>query len=413
MRITMLTVGTRGDVQPVVALGVECAERGHDVTVATHAPFRNFVESRGLSFAPLPGDPRTVLDTPEAQRLVRTGTSVVTFLRRFLRLLRPWFDELTEAAESACERADLILYSPLAFVGWHLGEASGVPTALMALQPLEPTSEWSTVSLGGRNLGGPINLLTHAATRQLAWQPLRRPVQRWRRRLGLAPDPFTGPYRRLREERHPQLYGFSEAVVPRPADWPDHVSITGYWFLGTPEAWTPPPDLTGFLDAGPAPIYVGFGSMSGTEAATESVVRSALALGRRVIVDGPAEVAGDLAGEVFAVHDVPHSWLLPACAGAVHHGGAGTTAAALRAGLPSVVVPGYADQPFWGRRVHAIGAGPEPLDPDHLHTDAVTAAVRSLDRFRPGAKAVAAALAIENGTATAADLVEELARSGP
>ena len=403
MRVTMLTVGTRGDVQPVVALGSELAVRGHDVVVATHETFREFVEGRGLGFAHLPGDPRAELESPEGRRLVSTGASLVRFIRRFLDLLEPWFDDLTKAASEACRGADVIVYSPLAFVGWHLAEASGVPAVMMALQPFEPTSAWSTVTLGGRHLGGPLNRLTHHAGRQLAWQPLRGPVRRWRRSLGLPPGSWLGPYRRLRRERHLQLYGFSPTVVPPPPDWPDHVVVTGYWFLDEPPDWQPPAELAAFLDAGPEPVYVGFGSMSGTEAATEAAVRAVRTLGRRAVVSGTG--VRD-ASDVFATPDVPHSWLLPRVAGAIHHGGAGTTAAMLRAGVPSVVVPGYADQPFWARRVRALGAGPSPVPLADVTERDLIRAVRSLGDHGAGARATAAALAGEDGAAAAAGWIE-------
>jgi len=205
-------------------------------------------------------------------------------------------------------------------------------------------------------------------------------------------DPLISRARRaegLRAQRSgqfgdcPILYGFSPAVVPTPTDWPAFVHPTGYWFLDAPRDWRPPVALSAFLAAGPPPVYVGFGSMRNRQpqVVTALVVEALERAGQRGVLhsgwDGLAELR--LPETIFPVDSIPHDWLFPRMAAIVHHGGAGTTAAALRAGRPAVVVPFFADQPFWARRVYELGVGPYPLPRARLTAarlaDAITAAV--------------------------------------
>jgi UDP:flavonoid glycosyltransferase YjiC (YdhE family) len=228
-------------------------------------------------------------------------------------------------------------------------------------------------------LPGPLNRLTHVAANQAFWQLCRRPVNGWRGRLGLPDHPFLGPYRRMREERRPLLYGFSPAVVPRPADWDPWVHVTGYWFLPEPAGWQPPDELEEFLGDGPPPVCIGFGSMRprDPEALSDAVVGALRRTGRRAVVQagwaglGAADEPG-----ILVAGEIPHSWLFPRAAAVVHHGGAGTTAAALRAGRPSVVAPFFADQFFWGRRVARLGVGPPPIPQRHLTAEKLATALR-------------------------------------
>jgi UDP:flavonoid glycosyltransferase YjiC (YdhE family) len=377
MRIGLLTVGSRGDVQPFVALARALADAGHDPTVATHEPFRPLVEGAGLRFAPLPGDPRSVLETDEAKRLLASGRSMVRFAKRFVGVLRPWFDELTTATAPVVDAADMVVYTALSFAAWHQAQAQHKPTALASLQPFTPTRTFSSVAGGGADRGSFLNLASHRVTEQLFWQPLRSPVNRWRvETLGLAPTPFWGPYRLLENTKEPQLLGFSPTLVPRPPDWPEHVRVTGAWFFDQPSVT--PAGFDAFVDGGDPPVYIGFGSMS--DADGEWLARVAVDAARRanrrvVLGSGWAELAHD-GSDVFVLGDVPHHLVFPKMAAIVHHGGAGTTHSAARAGVPQVVVPFFADQPFWACRVNDLCVGPPPVPRRTLDRDGLAEAIR-------------------------------------
>ena len=410
MRILLATVGSRGDVEPYVALARELD--AHKVTLATHETFRTFVEGHGVSFAPLPGDPREVLRTEQAHELLSTGASVVRFARRFLGVLEPWFEDLAAATEPLVRRADVAGYSPLAFTVWHQAQAFGVATALTALQPFARTRAFSTVPGGGADRGRLWNLASHVLTEQLFWQPLRRPVNRWRvEALGLDPLPHAGPHRQLAESGDPQLYGFSPSLVPPPADWPDTIHVTGAWRLTEPG--TLDPALGHFLDSGPAPVYVGFGSMVDRDASamSEIVVAAAAQAGVRVVLGaGWTGLAGDTGADVMVVGETPHHLVFPRMAAVVHHGGAGTTHTAAAAGVPQVVVPFFADQPFWGHRVHQTGIGPPPVPRSDLTPERLSAAIRRATAADITARAVriGGEVRAEQGAAAAARILGSL-----
>jgi UDP:flavonoid glycosyltransferase YjiC (YdhE family) len=261
-----------------------------------------------------------------------------------------------------------------------------------------------------------LNRFSHHLTRQIFWQGFRSADRLARRQvLQLQPAPLWGPYRSTYLQGMPTLYGFSPSVIPPPPDWGEDTHVTGYWFLDPDQGWQPNSGLLAFLESGPPPVYVGFGSMGNRNPqATAALVARALDMsGQRAVLSsgwGGMEV-DDLPESVFLVGSVPHTWLFPRMASVVHHGGAGTTAAGLRAGVPSVVVPFFGDQPFWGRRVHELGAGPEPIPRRHLSAGRLARAIENAVSD-PGMSQRAAELGArirnEDGLARAAAVIGQL-----
>lgn len=409
MRTTIFTVGSRGDVQPYVALGGALAARGLDVTVATHEPFREFVTDRGLGFAALPGDPRELLASPEAQELVRTGLGLIRFARRFVGILEPWFWRLVDAITPIHADSDAVLYSALAFPTWHLAQVDRTPTIQLSLQPLLPTSAFPAITTSFSDLGSLGNRLTHRINQQLFWQPLRSAVDRWRvRDLGLPRQGMRGPYAELSAKREPIVHGFSRHLVTPPPDWPDYTIVSGHWPL--PDDRPLPDETVAWLDDGPAPVYVGFGSIRDSEAEhlADVAITAAEHAGVRLVLDSGWTGLGAVAGErVHVVYDTDHTRLFPRMSAIVHHGGAGTTHTAATAGAPSMAVPYYADQPFWGRRLHAIGVGAPPLPRSRLGADSLTERLTVLDdeKTRRRAAQIGEAMRSERGLETASDFI--------
>jgi UDP:flavonoid glycosyltransferase YjiC (YdhE family) len=192
--------------------------------------------------------------------------------------------------------------------------------------------------------------------------------------------PFSGPYNSLRTRDLPILYGFSPSVIAKPSDWDENTHVTGYWFLDAPDDWIPSSKLANFLDAGSPPVYIGFGSMSHRNPVeTADLVLEALRRShqRAILLSGWGSLQGsDLPDTVFMIDSVPHAWLFPRMAAVVHHGGAGTTAAGLRAGVPSVIVPFFGDQPFWGQRIADLGVGPDPIPRNKLTVERLARAIQ-------------------------------------
>ncbi|WP_410632389.1 glycosyltransferase [Amycolatopsis sp. cmx-4-83] len=399
--VVIVAPGSRGDVQPCVALGQGLAAAGDRVRVLAAPGFRGLIEARGLAFAPLSADPGEVLGSAAGRAW--TAGRPHKFVSGLRKVLRPILTRLLADTHTGAAGADLILAPTLGFLGTHLAAHLGVPNAELHYQPSVPTRAFAHPLLPAAGRLGPWGRqLSFPAVDALAWQLLRPEIDHWRREtLGLPAAGARGPRRRA-----PVLCGFSGAVVPRPPDWPAHVHVTGYWFLDA-GPWRPGPRLRDFLAAGPPPVYVGFGSMRPAEAEqTFETVRTSL---RRAGLRGLLATEGDFDDDdLLTVADVPHGWLFPRTAAVVHHGGAGTTAAALRAGVPSLVCPVFSDQPYWGDRVSRLSAGPKPLPLKALDVEVLTARLRELTGnplFRRGAQYVGARLRAEDGVAHAVSVL--------
>lgn len=420
--LTIITIGSRGDVQPYVALGRGLQTAGFGVRLATHELFRDFVADHGLEFAPLAGDPQAMLDTPEGQAWLESDRNPVQFLRYFIRLSRPRLRQNFADSVVACRGTDAIIYSSLGVTGYHVAEMMGIPAIMTALQPYTPTTAFPAVGAKTPPISaGWINYLSHLVVQQALWLPFRDLVNEWRQAsLGLEPLPLWGPYRRQRKEKHPVLYGYSPAVIPRPDDWPPWMQVTGYWFLQETEKeeWRPPPDLQAFLDAGDPPVYIGFGSMRDRDPAQlERMVETAVSRSgvRAIVLSGWSGMQPrSKTDDIFVVDAAPHDWLFPRVTAVVHHGGAGTTAAGLRAGKPSLLIPYFADQHFWGRRVAILQAGPAPIPRAELTADALSRALQQAyyhPHLRRRAATVGRAIRAEDGVAQAVAHVQQILNS--
>lgn len=407
MRITILAIGSRGDVQPLVALGLGLQRAGHEVCVVTADDFETFVRGRGLDFFPLGVSVRRLLETGAAQAPLETGNNVIRGMWQLIRVMQPFLEQLMEGTWRACQGTEAIIYSTLGVGAYNIAEKLDLPCCWALSFPIfSRTRAMPSIAFPLLPLGGLYNLLSHIFVEQLAQQFVGRFINRWRQeRLDLPPiSLFKWPYGQLRGRPVPTLYSFSPAVVPRPPDWGDHVHVTGYWFLDRPSDWRPPADLVDFFESGPPPVYVGFGSMShrDPERATRIVLDALRQSGQRgLIATGWGGLSrADLPADVFELESVPHDWLFPRVAAVVHHGGAGTTAAGLRAGVPSVILPHFGDQPFWARQVERLGVGPKPILRKKLTAERLADAVRAAvedETMRARAAALGEKIRAEDG----------------
>ncbi|MGA5462609.1 glycosyltransferase [Mycobacterium sp. NPDC050041] len=410
-RIVIEAFGTRGDVAPLTGLGARLRDDlGVDVAIAAQRPYGDMIAAAGLEFRLLPRD------TEEATRTSGYGQALVdgARMRPSKAVLAAMRDDLAgvgEAMAHAGRDADLLLLEgPVgSLLGYHVAEALGVPSMGVALQPASATAEFAPPPLTARSFGRMGNRMAwHMAggIGEKVYTPL---IDDLRRSLGVPPRSRRA-YQAQRAARWPILYGFSPHVVPRPRDWRPGLDVTGYWWPAEARGWRPPAELVEFLEAGPPPVYVGFGSTATAhgEKLSETISRALHGAGvRGVVQSGWARLqcAGD---DVLTVDDIPHAWLFPRMAAIVHHGGAGTAAAALRAGVPSVPVAGIVDQPFWSHRLHRLGAATRPLHRHTLTADdlatAITAATTTV-AYRERAEQLSHLLADEDGAADAAGLI--------
>ncbi|HRN67236.1 MAG TPA: glycosyltransferase [Promineifilum sp.] len=381
--ITIVTTGSRGDVQPFIALGLGLTANGHTVRLATHTLYADWIQSNGLGFSPVEGDPMEAVQGRQGRDWMETGRRGLGFVRGFRELIGPILHQATADVLAACDGTDLILFSgPAFYTAYNVAEKLGKPFIQSYLQPVNPTREFPSAIFPTRHKGGALfNYATHVIGGQLFWQMIR-PIMNDVRRdlLKLRPFSFGGPFLDMLRRRLPVVHGYSPTVLPKPHDWNESAFVTGFWFQDDP-AYTPSEALATFLASGEPPVYVGFGSMTGNDPERlTAVTLEALRLsGRRgVLLSGWAGLAeGDLPDSVLRLDAVPHDWLFPHMAAVVHHGGVGTTHVGLRAGVPNVVVPFFGDQPFWGDRVYELGAGPRPISQSELTAGRLAAAIET------------------------------------
>jgi sterol 3beta-glucosyltransferase len=415
MKILISTFGVRGDVQPYLALAVGLQAAGHHVTLATSDTFTRWIESYGIHTHPTRFSLADLTLSPEGQAVLKSNNvlRLMGLMRAEMRQSAPAQDDTWAAMQSA----DLAIQSPAGCGAFEAAALRGLPVVLASPVPFAPTRAFPSVFLGapGFSLGTAYNTFTHHLMHRVLWSMMGGPLSdHLRRKLGLRRwGSFGQQLAYARAQEIPMLYGFSEHVLPRPADWDATQRVTGYWFLEPPAGWSPPNELQRFLDDGPAPVYIGFGSIvqGDAEARTRLALRALELTGQRgVLSTGWGGLARQAAPPtVYIVEDVPHAWLFPRMAAVVHHGGAGTTAAGLRAGVPSLLAPFAADQFFWAERVSGLGVGPRLPGMRRLTVEALAAGIHTAvtdTALHARAAALGEQIRAEDGLAAAVALIE-------
>jgi sterol 3beta-glucosyltransferase len=424
MRIVMAGLGSRGDVQPMAALGLRLAEAGHETTLAVPQSGLGLIDDPRLRLYGLALDMRQEMASSFGRDLVRGPEAPLVALRAVRTIANRTGPLIWNGLWPLVQQADLLIHemtsaSPIL----SMAEAAGIPALGVWLQPNSPTAAFPSPLAPGpfKQRSGWRNRLNHWLTAQILWQMIRPGVNTMRQKtLGLPPWPLTGPFETLRRQKRPTLMAYSERLVPRPADWDQHVAVTGWFFLDQGRAYVPSTALATFLAAGPPPLYVGFGSMTllNPQATAEAIRTAARAVGARLIMAagwGGLTSASDAGEGVFLLDAVPHDWLFPHMAAIIHHGGAGTTAAAVRAGVPSIVVPFMADQCFWGHMLMQQGVCPATLPSQTLRAEELAQAMaRTLGdgAMRERAAALGRAVRAEDGTAAAVTRIEAWMAAG-
>jgi sterol 3beta-glucosyltransferase len=408
MKITILTYGSRGDVQPFLPLSLGLMDRGHSVILAAPLRFKNLIEGCGITFAPLAGDPEDL-----SRRLNNSGYNPIKQVRELMDHAINIGVDVLRQTEEACQDADLIIHTFTHAVGAHtLAREKNIPDLHIQTFPMfTPTGDYPNITmpdLGFRVL----NRLSHILSSHITWWTSRFGFEQVRRKVGLPKRKLFWPFADdPHRPRTPILCAWSPVILPPSSDWPPHVYATGYYFSPLDQAYQPPLELDSFLKTSKPPVCVSFGSMVNKDAERiDQIVRESLRQtnNRGIILSGWSSIKDRSSADLLYLESVPHDWLLPHCSMIIHHGGAGTTSAGLRAGLPNVVVPFMADQPFWGRRVHAIGAGPKPILVKNLSVEGLTQAIAEAesDVLRKRAQAIGQKIRGEDGVTNAVHMIE-------
>ncbi|MBO4252939.1 glycosyltransferase [Streptomyces griseorubiginosus] len=411
-----MTAGSRGDVAPYTGLGHGLVRAGHEVTLVTHARFEPLVAGSGVRFHPLPVDPRAELESARGRGLHRSATGVGKLVR-VVAMARALVGRMADDLVAAARSSELLLLSgSVGPLGRTIAEGLSLPYLDVPLQPLAPTREFGPPMLGVRSLGAVGNRIAGHGVTLAVEQVFAGALPAVRQRLGLPPANATAVRRARERQARPVLHGFSELVVPRPGDWRAGLTVAGYWwpYDGDSEL---PSALRDFLHAGPPPVYVGLGSATvpDPERLSGAVVRALRRAGLRgVIQRGWAGLeASD--SDMLTIDEVPHAVLFPRMAAVVHHAGAGTTAAALRAGVPTVPVPIQFDEGFWAARLVALGVAPRALPLRRLTADTLATALMRATRdpaFARRAADLGARIREEDGVAPVLAAVHRCGTAG-
>jgi UDP:flavonoid glycosyltransferase YjiC (YdhE family) len=407
--ILITALGTRGDVVPFTGLGTRLQRAGHRVAIAAQEPFRGLVEQAGLEFRRLPGDPEAGAQSEEWQQYFEEGHSRRSY-KGIIPTLVEGMREVGPAIVEAAKDTEILLTGfGAAMPSYQVGLGLGIPTAGVFLVPGAPTGDFPPAPLPMPSLGRWGNRLVY----RLAMPGERiflAGLNELRRDLGLTPTTLAAIRREQCERRWPILHGFSEHVVPRPADWRSGLDVVGYWWPPMKPDWEPPAALRDFLDAGESPVYFGYGSGGLSQSGRLAEITAAVArkAGVRAVVSG-LEVTGD---DMISIGTVDFDWLFPRMRALVHHGGAGTTALGLWSGVPAVTTPVIVDQHFWGRRLVQLGASPASIPYKKLDPDRLALALRqTLDdpSYRARTQKLQSRIQDEDGGGPVVNLVNSLA----
>ncbi|KAJ7630514.1 glycosyltransferase family 1 protein [Roridomyces roridus] len=406
LHFTFLTIGSRGDVQPYIALAKGLMADGHKTRIATHGEFKEWIESHGIEFGFVGGDPAELM-----RICIENGTFTVSFLKEGLQKFRGWLDDLLKNSWEACQGTDVLVESPSAMGGYHIAEALAIPYFRAFTMTWTRTRAYPhAFAVPERKMGGGYNYMTYVMFDQIFWRAISGQINRWRKNvLHLGSTSL--------DKMEPHKIPF----FPPPLDWPEWIRVTGYWFLPDADVsakkWAPPEDLVKFIDQaradGKKVVYIGFGSIvvSDPKTMTRCVVDAVLNSGVRAILSkgwsdrlqakasDASEPEVPLPKEIYPISSIP---MIDACC---HHGGAGTTGASLRAGIPTVIRPFFGDQFFWADRVEALGVGTgvRKLTVDNL-TEALISAttdIKQIDRARLMGEQIRA----EDGVSTAIESI--------
>ncbi|MCL7050966.1 hypothetical protein MKW94_011673 [Papaver nudicaule] len=373
LQIVMLIVGTRGDVQPFIAIGKRLQDYGHRVRLATHGNFKEFVLTAGLEFYPLGGDPKVLAEYMVKNKgFLPTNPSEIPIQRKQLK-------EIIFSLHSACKEPDLdsgirfkaeaIIANPPAYGHEHVAEALNVPIHIFFTMPWTPTSQFPHPLSRIKKQAG--HRVSYQIVDSMIWLGIRDMINEFRKKkLNLRPVTYLSGAHGSGSDV-PHGYIWSPNLVPKPKDWGPKIDVVGFCFLDLASNYTPPKSLIDWLESGPKPVYIGFGSLpvQEPEKMTQIIVEALEITGQRGIINKGWGGLGELAepkDSIYLLDNCPHDWLFLQCTAVVHHGGAGTTAAGLKAACPTTIVPFFGDQPFWGERVHARGVGPPPIPIDEF-----------------------------------------------
>ncbi len=418
-KITILTIGTSGDVNPFIALGHELKNEGFEVTIATNDEFKSLIESYGLAFSTVVGDVRSSMQADKVKKSIEGGGQSKEFFDSLMEEAEPHFEKTLLQFKDACSHADVVISSALTLHFAHfLTDYFDIPLVFCSVNPAGPTSEFHHVLAdppkGPKLMHSAYNKTTHKILTEVVWKYVKPKIERsWNKHMPPMKFPKSDPLAKAFEKKLPLiLMAYSPTLLPKPKDWSILQHVTGYWNLPVSEAYIPPKEIVDFIEAGDTPIYVGFGSMNNPtdKMLSESIIPAIKTLKQRAIVmdDGTDLSAYRDDKDILIIKYADFNWLFPKMKAIIHHGGVGTTGIGIQAGAPTLIVSFIPDQRFWGWRLAQMGAMPNPIPKKTLNSavflERLTDLINNIE-YKNKTQDLSLSMQKENGTATAVDLI--------
>ena len=408
--ITILCAGSRGDFQPYIALAVQLKKLGKEVRITGSKSFEEFIRSYGIDVYPIAADIKTLNVDPKLLKAAGSADNPLKMLLTFNKM-KEYGIHMVNDYYSACEGSELIIYHPGCTIGYFAAQKFGIPSVLASPFPMHKTQEYLSVVMYGKTKS---NMLTkkisYAMIQGMLWMASKDSVKGfWKKRFGKAPVNFGCPFERHTDKKHPAIVSCSNYVFKRPDDWNENIHQHGYWFVEETNEYTPSEELAAFLNDGEKPVYIGFGSMTTLEKhehlakiAVDAITKS----GKRGIICGMGNLT-NLPKNIIAIDSIPHSWLFERVSAVCHHGGAGTTAAGFKAGVPSIIIPFSNDQFAWAHRAYDLGVGSKPISKKDLSSDKLADAINFAlsDQIVANAKTLGKKIATEDGVIACAKTI--------
>jgi sterol 3beta-glucosyltransferase len=410
--ITIICSGSRGDFQPYIALALELKKIGKDVRITGSRSFESFIRGYGIDFYSIQADIESLNVDPKMLKDAGSSDSPLKMLLTFNKM-KKYGVYMVNDFYNACKGSELIIYHPGCTIGYFAAEQFGIPSVLATPFPMHKTKEQLSVVMYGKTKANAITKsISYSMIQGMLWMASKDCIKGfWKEKFGKLPINFGSPFERHTDKKHPAVISCSNFVFERPKDWDENIHQMGYWFVEEPNEYVPSEEFVNFLNSGEKPIYIGFGSMSAMEDKEElcKIAVDALAKsGRRGIICGMGANA-NLPDNIFKIDSIPHSWLFNKVSAVCHHGGAGTTAAGFRAGVPSIIVPFSNDQFAWAHRAYDLGVGAKPIPKKELTSDKLAAAINSIyeDTIINRARKLGESIATENGAKDCARIIAD------
>jgi sterol 3beta-glucosyltransferase len=408
--ITILCSGSRGDFQPYIALAQQLKKLGKNVRITGSKSFEGFIRSYGIDLYPIEADLDTLKVDPKLLKAAGSSDNPLKMLMTFNKM-REYGIYMVNDYYSACEGSELIIYHPGCSIGYFAAQQFGIPSVLASPFPMHKTKEYLSVVMYGKTQSNALTKkISYAMLQGMLWMASKDSVKGfWKQRFGKAPDNFSCPFERHTDHKHPAIVSCSNFVFKRPKDWNENIHQSGYWFVEETCDYTPSDELAAFLKSGEKPVYIGFGSMTALEqhdGLADMAVAAIVKSGKRGILCGMGNPV-NLPKNIIAIDNIPHSWLFERVSAVCHHGGAGTTAAGFKAGIPSIIIPFSNDQFAWAHRAYDLGVGSKPIPKRELSVDKLAEAFRFAlsDNIIANAKSLGRNIATENGAMECAKII--------